>query len=198
MFPFEDLITDPRRVEALLDGSYICGEAGTLDYWEFRRRPLVKAFGGPGSLLDIGCANGFLLRCLVEWSAHKLEPYGIDVDENLLAQSSQLFPDLQSHFALLPMGHLEKRGKAGLPDKFDYVYWNVWDDFEFGAEAFAGWLGKARDAVKKGGRLILGFYNEDLADSKAKLKWLAQNFKEPEALIDNAPHPELFAYWTLV
>ena len=50
---------DPRRQS---------GFAGDEERWEAARRPIVEAIHRRGSLLDVGCANGYLLESLVHWS----------------------------------------------------------------------------------------------------------------------------------
>jgi SAM-dependent methyltransferase len=55
------------------------GFGGDAARWEAARRPVALAIDRPGSFLDIGCANGHLLECLVEWSPHRIEPYGLDL-----------------------------------------------------------------------------------------------------------------------
>jgi trans-aconitate methyltransferase len=43
---------------------------------------IAEAVDRPGSFLDVGCANGHLLECIVDWCAargHTIEPFGIDI-----------------------------------------------------------------------------------------------------------------------
>ena len=54
------------------------GFGGDEARWEAGRRPIADAIDRDGALLDIGCANGHLLECIVRWSTHRIEPYGLD------------------------------------------------------------------------------------------------------------------------
>jgi SAM-dependent methyltransferase len=54
--------------------------------WEQARRPLLQAVDRPGSMLDIGCANGYLMECLHRWAAEDgiaLEVYGLEISPEL-------------------------------------------------------------------------------------------------------------------
>ena len=86
MRPLEDLLATQEQVRELLLGSHISGDEATFEQWREHRQPIVRAVHKPGALLDIGCANGFLLRCLLEWSEYELVPYGIEPEEGLLSQ----------------------------------------------------------------------------------------------------------------
>jgi SAM-dependent methyltransferase len=71
---------------AVFEGAYLAeqsprgqsGFGGDEARWEAGRRPIADAIDRDGSFLDIGCANGHLLECLVRWSPHRIEPYGLD------------------------------------------------------------------------------------------------------------------------
>jgi len=54
------------------------GFGGDEARWEAGRRPIADAIDRDGTFLDIGCANGHLLECVVRWSPHRVEPYGLD------------------------------------------------------------------------------------------------------------------------
>jgi 8-oxo-dGTP pyrophosphatase MutT (NUDIX family) len=74
-------------MRAIFDAAYTAagnpraqsGFGGDAARWEAGRRPVAHAIDRPGSFLDIGCANGHLLECLVAWSPHPIEPYGLDL-----------------------------------------------------------------------------------------------------------------------
>ena len=55
------------------------GFGGDEARWEAARRPIAEAVDRDGAFLDIGCANGHLLECLVRWASHRLEPFGLEL-----------------------------------------------------------------------------------------------------------------------
>jgi SAM-dependent methyltransferase len=62
--------------------------SGSHERWERLRRPIVECVDRSGAFLDIGCANGYLLECLIAWAREKsveLIPYGVDLSERLIA-----------------------------------------------------------------------------------------------------------------
>jgi SAM-dependent methyltransferase len=76
------------------------GFSGPLERWEACRRPIADCIVAPGTFLDIGCANGFLLECLLRWTAERgirIEPWGLDLSEKLLALARRRLPDHASN-----------------------------------------------------------------------------------------------------
>jgi hypothetical protein len=69
------------------------GFTGSEKRWEAARRAIARAIDAPGTLLDIGCANGLLMDSLVRWSAFAIEPYGVDFAPGLVALARERFPD---------------------------------------------------------------------------------------------------------
>ena len=62
------------------------GFSGPRERWELLRRPIAEAIDRSGSFLDIGCANGYLLSCLMEWTEERgiaIDPHGLDMSEPL-------------------------------------------------------------------------------------------------------------------
>ena len=55
------------------------GFGGDEERWEAGRRPIAEAVDAPGRFLDVGCASGYLLECIVRWAPHPIEPYGLDL-----------------------------------------------------------------------------------------------------------------------
>ncbi|NBS41679.1 methyltransferase domain-containing protein [bacterium] len=155
---FRELLSseEPR---ALIEGSHV----SNCDFreWEHERRFLASTIHRDGSVLDIGCANGFFLRSLQEWSGRKLDPYGIDVDAHGLDAAREMFPNEADHFVPLGIQQLDERAACGLPEQFDFVYWNVWDNFELNDPSGREALRLAWEAVAPGGRLVLGLYHSD-------------------------------------
>lgn len=71
------------------------GFRGDAARWERARRPIASAIDQSGTLLDVGCANGFLMESLVEWTERdgsKIEPYGLDLIPSLAALARRRLP----------------------------------------------------------------------------------------------------------
>jgi SAM-dependent methyltransferase len=80
---------DPRRQS---------GFGGDEARWEAGRRPITRAIDRPGSFLDVGCANGYLLESLVRWSPHRIEPYGLDFSTRLVELAQARLPRWHDRF----------------------------------------------------------------------------------------------------
>lgn len=94
------------------------GKSGTYEDWTRLRIPVAECIDKNGTFLDIGCANGFLLECLLEWTAKKgvkIVPYGLDFAPQLV----QLAKDrLSQHAAHIYLGNAWDWRP---PQRFDYV-----------------------------------------------------------------------------
>jgi len=97
---------DPRRQS---------GFGGDEERWEAARRPIAKAIDRPGSFLDVGCANGYLLESLVRWSPHAIEPYGLDWSGRLVELARARLPQWADRFFLGDALEWEP------PRRFDFV-----------------------------------------------------------------------------
>ena len=76
-----------------------CG--GGPERWGTERDLSLDADPDEGDFLDVGCANGYLLECLVQWGHERqvrLTPYGVDCGVQLMALAQQRFPQYVSHF----------------------------------------------------------------------------------------------------
>lgn len=153
---FKKIIQNGELVSSFLTGSHVIGYDFKL--WEKRRSFIASSITKDGTILDIGCANGFLLRSLQEWSEHHLVPFGIDIDLKALEQAKNLFQANANNFALLPVEDLKRLQEVGLPGMFDFIYWHVWDNVRF-ENSEEKWATSALEHVSKGGRLIMGFYD---------------------------------------
>ncbi|HLX40304.1 MAG TPA: class I SAM-dependent methyltransferase [Ktedonobacteraceae bacterium] len=86
--------------------------------WEVMRRPIADCIDHSGSFLDIGCANGYLLECLLQWVNERgliIDPYGLDLSEKLLELAKARLPYFAHHLYI---------GNAWTwipPQTFDYV-----------------------------------------------------------------------------
>ncbi|MGI8967626.1 MAG: class I SAM-dependent methyltransferase [Chloroflexota bacterium] len=60
----------------------------TAEQWRAHRQPIAECVDRSGSFLDIGCANGYLLECLLAWTSERglsIDPYGLDLSSALIA-----------------------------------------------------------------------------------------------------------------
>ena len=73
------------------------GKSGSAEDWEYARSHVGHAIHRPGSFLDVGCANGYLLECLPRWTPHELDRYGLDIAPELVDLSRRRLPHLAGH-----------------------------------------------------------------------------------------------------
>ena len=79
------------EMAGIFEAAYLAGESpraqsgfgGDEDRWEAGRRPIAAAIDRDGAFLDVGCASGHLLECLVRWTPHRIEPYGLELAPGL-------------------------------------------------------------------------------------------------------------------
>ena len=77
------------------------GMSGPEERWVSLRSPVANCLHRSGAFLDIGCANGYLLECLLRWTAEKslqIEPYGVDISARLVELARQRLPQYAGHF----------------------------------------------------------------------------------------------------
>jgi SAM-dependent methyltransferase len=74
------------------------GKTGTSAEWEYARSHLAHAIDRDGSFLDVGCANGYLLDCLVRWTPHRLDVYGLDIAPPLVDLARRRLPHWADRF----------------------------------------------------------------------------------------------------
>ena len=160
------LLVQQKSLLALLKGSHV---DGTFAEWEKGRRFIADLIDQKGTLLDYGCANGFLLKCLEEWTGGKIISYGVDSDPLMIERAQELFPDRLDHFA-----NTAKPPPADFPKSFTMIYWNVWDNFDLASERGTETLKRLLGYVKPGGRLILGFYRKEKSENIAQVEILRQ------------------------
>ncbi len=100
---FESWKNDDEKLNKLLEGSKVFVRPWDKEVawreWEAGRRYIADAITEDGTILDYGCANGFLLRSLQEWTDNEFDPYGYDIDQEGIAEARALFPKIPDHFA---------------------------------------------------------------------------------------------------
>jgi SAM-dependent methyltransferase len=76
------------------------GHSGTADDWDYSRGIVAEAIDRGGTFLDIGCANGLLMESVARWSAHAIEPYGLDIAPELAALARARYPQWAHRIAV--------------------------------------------------------------------------------------------------
>jgi SAM-dependent methyltransferase len=181
---FAELIGDEQRVQRLLAGSSFYN--ADFELWCNSRRFVAEVFDRGGTILDVGCGNGFLLRCLQEWSGHPLVPYGVDVSESFIREAQILFPGEPEHFLTFnALGLPPGNSFPTLPPRFDYLYWGVWDCWTFRRREEMDLLTSIEAMVQSDGKLILGFYHQDRRESFAVIGNLEQLGLSFSGIIEN-------------
>ncbi len=186
---FKKLKDDVPRITQLMSACSF--NNATFNDWEEQRYFIHTAINKDGELLDVGCGNGFLIKCLSEWSGFKIIPYGIDIDANYIKQAKELFPEYSGNFktanfyAYLPLVSLGMC--LWCFKKFDYVLWNVWDNYHF-SERGLGQLNTLLNRVKNDGKLILTFYDPKEGSNKSKIDFLLRAGFKLEAVYNSTGH----------
>jgi SAM-dependent methyltransferase len=129
------------------------GFGGGAARWRAEREPILDAVNAGGTFVDLGCANGYLLECLVAWSNVRglsLIPYGVDHSAGLIELARQRFPGFESHFVAANSWSWQPA------QRFQFVY-TLHDAVP--SEYLSAYLRRLLDdTVTPGGRLIVGAY----------------------------------------
>ena len=129
------------------------GFGGGAERWRAERSPLLDAVDEDGTLLDVGCANGFLLECLVGWAAQRgirLTPYGVDAGQRLIRLARERLWRYRSNF------YVANAWGWKPPRRFRYVY-ALYDSVP--GEYLVEYVQRLTSGmVDAGGRFILGAY----------------------------------------
>lgn len=94
------------------------GFSGPEERWIECRKPIADCILKSGSFLDIGCANGYLLECVMSWNEERritIIPYGLDLSHKLVNLAKSRIPEFKSHF------FIGNGWTWNPPIKFDYV-----------------------------------------------------------------------------
>ena len=129
------------------------GFGGGAERWRTEREPILNAVDSNGALLDVGCANGYLLECLLQWGSEQeveIIPYGIDIGPRLIEVARKRLPKFAENFYVGNAWDWEP------PRQFPYVY-ALYDCVP------QAWLKEyvyrlLTKVVAPGGRLIVGAY----------------------------------------
>lgn len=102
------LATDDPRAQS--------GFSGDAARWEAARRTIVDAIDRPGTLLDIGCANGLLMESIAEWAPFPIEPYGVDYAPRLVELARRRLPSWKEQIWLADLSTWEP------PRRFEFIH----------------------------------------------------------------------------
>lgn len=171
----------------------------SLKQWTEMRKFIVDIIHRDGTILDIGCANGFLLACFQYWSSFNLIPYGIECDSSIY-KAEVLFPFYyqENHFVHIDFFDFIQDPSHGCPYfplKFDFIYWNVWSS-GFDIEKNLSEINVIINLLNLNGRLILGFYGP-YKNSMQKIEVLRKNNIKLNTLkCPHENHPHVVAWYT--
>jgi len=129
------------------------GFGGGPARWRSEREPILDAVQRHGSLLDLGCANGFLVECLRGWGAERgfaLVPFGLDLSAELIDLARQRLSEFTSNF------YVGNAWSWSPPQRFTYVY-SLADVVPL--THLRSYLSRLRrEFLEPDGRLIIGSY----------------------------------------
>ncbi len=191
---FKRIISSPDNLKQVFRGSSY--SAPSFEYWELGRKFIGKAINQSGTILDIGCGNGFLLRCLQEWQSHELIPYGIDTNPNFIEQAKTIvFPDFENNFSVLSSENISQLSELGLPNSYNLIYWNVWDNWDFGTTDRIDNFNEVKSLLSPSGMLILGFYMVNKHNNLSKIEQLRSKGINPGGVLANTQNPEIVCWF---
>ena len=160
----EDLTRFFDNVRDTLETAYLSktepwsqsGMSGPEERWISLRKLTADCIDRPGSFLDIGCANGYLLECCLRWTVERgivIDPYGLDVSAGLLDLARQRLPQFADHF-------YEGNGYYWQPNqRFDFVRTEL---VYVPGELERNYVIRLFDQlVAPGGRLLVANYTEE-------------------------------------
>jgi len=129
------------------------GFGGGPQRWRAEREPILDAVDTDSDFLDVGCANGYLLECLVAWAGergYRLTPHGLDFGPRLIQMARERLPDSAPNF------HVGNAWDWRPPRTYRYVY-TLLDCVpeEYLREYCRRLLERM---VEQGGKLIIGMY----------------------------------------
>ena len=130
------------------------GYDGGAKRWKEERGPIIEAIDHDGTIMDVGCANGYLLESLCAWATLEkrwhLIPYGVDINPGLITEAMRRWSGVADHF------WVADAWKFAPPVKFDFVY--ALSDI-VPLSYLPTYVSRLLNFyVKPGGRLIVGHY----------------------------------------
>lgn len=188
-------------VLALIEPAYLAGGnpraqsgySGDEQRWKQARGLLVAALPrSGGTFLDVGCANGHLMRTLTDWASAAgvaIEPFGVEISERLAAAAREQQPQWADRiwcgnaFDWLP------------PRRFDVVRTGLDYVPEVFREDYLRHL--MSHAVAPGGRLVIGVFNEERAEDFLQAQVAGFGYRIAGRVDTPHRHPEVSykAFW---
>ena len=133
------------------------GMSGPAERWVSLRKPVADCVDRSGSFLDIGCANGYLLECVMKWVREKglsIVPYGLDLSQRLVELAKERLPQYKDNFFV---------GNAFTwlpPRRFDFVRTElVYVPAEY-EQQYIGFI--LDNHLNQGGKLLVANYGEGM------------------------------------
>ena len=184
-----------RAVQSVLVPAYLnaptpqaqSGHSGDASSWEQGRGFIVEGIDRDGTLLDVGCANGYLMETVHVWAAgsgHHVEPYGLDLSPELVELSKKRLPDWNGRFWTGNALHWEP------PFLFDFVHLQQLEYVP---------VNRRRQLVdhllnrvcKAQGRLLIGPFNELAVRTATQAALEGWGFKIAGSVQRRHRHPEV-------
>lgn len=184
---YQEIASDKNLLIKTLADCYFTAD-NPQQKWEDARRFISLCLDHPGSLLDIGCANGFLIKSLEYWSGQKIAPFGIDVIAQNIQNAQKLFPEYQNNFQNISYDSFLLTYPVGFPYQFDYLIWSFWDDKHLIEKREVDFL---LEHTKDNGKLIITFYPDDSrepTDTIGNISNILQIGYRATNIKNNVPH----------
>lgn len=164
-----DRVAWHQRMAKLVVSAYVAGAdlraesgfTGTEADWRHARGLVAEAIERPGTFLDIGCANGLLMKSVHAWCAERgldVQPYGLDIAPELV------------ELARSRVRHWGDRIFEG--NAFDWIPPRRFDVVRTGLEYVPRTLGAELvrhlldHVVAPGGTLLVGPYTEERDETR--------------------------------
>jgi SAM-dependent methyltransferase len=133
----------------------------------------LKVVQGPGTILELGCGNGLLLRYLCDLSGHELQPFGVDINAAAVHQArTAIFPNRPDCFI-----HADLREGMPFPGTFAAILTNPLNADQGYYEQVDGKIRKLHldgsiekfirrcwQSVSPGGQLVLWCYDGHIVE----------------------------------
>ncbi|MGA8113800.1 MAG: class I SAM-dependent methyltransferase [Actinocatenispora sp.] len=146
------------------------GFAGSARRWRARRENVLAGVTGPGSFLDLGCANGLLMESVHAWAAERgvaLEPYGVDLAPGLVALARRRLPHWSDRIEL--GNAVSWRPVDGRRFRYVHLLLDLVPD-----ELRGALVRHASTLLEPGGRLLVSHYLNEGSSDEPVVRKLAE------------------------